>query len=81
MRCCPASNAFEPVDEARQLWLAGRTPAKKLETHDWAAQQWLYFLDGMPAALRKEQLAELDQAFELDAQRQFGRGGPAGSCS
>jgi leukotriene-A4 hydrolase len=61
----PTSNAFEPVDAARQLWLSGRTPAKKLATHDWAAQQWLYFLDGMPAALRKEQLADLDQAFKL----------------
>ena len=43
---------------------AGR-PAKKLATRDWAAPQWLYFLDGMPAALRKEQLADLDQAFKL----------------
>ena len=61
----PTSNSFEPVDAARQLWLAGRTPAKKLATRDWDAPQWLYFLDGMPAALRKEQLADLDQAFKL----------------
>ncbi len=42
-----------------------RPPAKKLETRDWTAPQWLYFLDGMPAALSREQLADLDQAFKL----------------
>ncbi len=59
----PMSNAFQPVDEARSIWLSGKLPAKKLDTHDWMAQQWEYFLDNMPATLRKDQLAELDQAF------------------
>jgi leukotriene-A4 hydrolase len=59
----PASNAFQPVDEARGAWLGGKVPAKKLDTRDWAAQQWMYFLEQMPGVLRKEQLAELDQAF------------------
>jgi leukotriene-A4 hydrolase len=59
----PSSNSFQPVDEARSAWLGGKVPAKKLETRDWAAQQWMYFLEQMPAVLRKDQLAELDQAF------------------
>jgi aminopeptidase N len=61
----PTSNDFQPVDAARGHWLDGKLPAKKLDTHDWVWPQWRYFLDNMPAALRKEQLAELDQAFKL----------------
>ena len=52
-----------PVDEARDRWLAGKLPAKKLDTRDWLTPQWLYFLDHMPKTLRGEQLADLDQAF------------------
>ncbi len=59
----PASDAFERIDQARSAWLAGKLPAKKLDTRDWMTPQWQYFLDGMPGPLRKEQLAELDQAF------------------
>ena len=51
------------MDQARSDWLAGKMPAKKLDTRDWMTPQWQYFLDGMPGPLRKEQLAELDQAF------------------
>ncbi|MGP0055471.1 MAG: M1 family metallopeptidase [Steroidobacteraceae bacterium] len=61
----PATNAFEAVDEARDRWLDGRLPAKKLDTRDWLTPQWRYFLDHMPATLRKEQLADLDQTFAL----------------
>ena len=41
---------FQPVDAARDAWLAGKLPLKKFGL-DWVAQQWLYFLDGMPATL------------------------------
>ncbi len=61
----PATNAFEAVDEARDRWLDGRLPAKKLDTRNWLTPQWRYFLDRMPATLRQEQLADLDQAFAL----------------
>jgi aminopeptidase N len=60
----PQSDAFQPVDAVRRSWLDGESPAKKLKTHDWLTPQWLYFLDDMPA-LSKEQLAQLDQAFDL----------------
>ncbi len=59
----PATTLFQPVDAAREAWLAGKIPAKKIGM-DWVAGQWLYFLDGMPA-LTAAQLAELDKAFEL----------------
>lgn len=59
----PVSSAFQPVDAARIAWLGGSVAAKKLDAHDWVTQQWLYFLDNMPASVSSKQLAELDQAF------------------
>jgi hypothetical protein len=60
----PVTTMFEPVDQARAAWLAAKLPAKKVGM-DWIAQQWLYFLDLMPAALQPGQLAELDKAFNF----------------
>jgi leukotriene-A4 hydrolase len=60
----PVTNLFQPVDAARDAWLAGSLPAKKIGA-DWVAQQWLHFLDGMPPTLAAAQLADLDKAFEL----------------
>ncbi len=57
----PVSSAFVPVDQAREAWLAGTLPPKKLGV-DWVTQQWLYFLNNLPAALPRAQLAELDDA-------------------
>ena len=61
----PATNAFDAVDEARSRWLDGKLAAKKIDTRDWLSPQWRVFLDNMPTPLRKEQLANLDQAFAL----------------
>jgi aminopeptidase N len=61
----PTSNPFENVDAARAAWLAGKLPAKKLDTRDWLTPQWTYFLANMPPTLRKDQLYELDQTFAL----------------
>jgi leukotriene-A4 hydrolase len=58
----PVTTMFEPVDEARAAWLAGKLAPKKLGM-DWIAQQWLYFLNDMPATLPASQLADLDKAF------------------
>jgi leukotriene-A4 hydrolase len=60
----PVSSALTQVDQARAAWLAGTLAPKKFGL-DWAAQQWLYFLDDMPATLRAQQLGELDQAYGL----------------
>ncbi len=60
----PVSSALPQVDDARTAWLGGTLAAKKFGL-DWVADQWLYFLDGMPAAPRTQQLAELDQAYGL----------------
>jgi leukotriene-A4 hydrolase len=58
----PASSAFQPVDDARTAWLGGKVAPKKFGL-DWVSQQWLYFLDNMPAALSAKQLGDLDQAY------------------
>ncbi|HEY6621996.1 MAG TPA: M1 family metallopeptidase [Steroidobacteraceae bacterium] len=60
----PVTSLFQPVDAARDAWLAGKLPAKQIGAA-WVAQQWLYFLDGMPATLTAPQLADLDKAFGL----------------
>jgi len=59
----PTTTLFQAADAARDEWLRGNLPAKKTGT-GWAAQQWRYFLDGMPS-LTAAQLAELDKAFGL----------------
>jgi aminopeptidase N len=64
----PVSSAFAPVDAARTAWAAGTLASKKFGS-DWVTQQWLYFLDNMPAALSAKQLADLDQAYALTHSR------------
>jgi leukotriene-A4 hydrolase len=61
----PTSSDFAPVDESRTAWLGGSVTAKKLksDTTGWVAQQWLYFLNNMPATLTVAQMTDLDQAF------------------
>jgi leukotriene-A4 hydrolase len=57
----PSSSAFGPVDQAREAWLAGTLSSKKLGI-DWVTQQWLYFLNNLPAVMQPKQLADLDEA-------------------
>jgi aminopeptidase N len=59
----PVTDAFAAVDDARRSWLAGAEPAKKLNTHDWAAEHWIHFLDSLPPTLTRAQLDELDRSF------------------
>jgi leukotriene-A4 hydrolase len=61
----PKANVFEPVDAARQAWLEGKTPAAKLPTAKWSTQEWLHFLDNLPAQVPRAKLDELDQAYSL----------------
>jgi len=62
----PASAAFDSVDAARSAWLSGKVPAKKIDTRGWETPQWLYFLSEMPATLRRDQMADVDQAFAFN---------------
>jgi leukotriene-A4 hydrolase len=58
----PVTAMFAPVDQVRTDWLAGKLLTKKFPI-DWVTQQWLYFLNDMPATLTAMQLADLDKAF------------------
>jgi leukotriene-A4 hydrolase len=58
----PATVMFQTVDGARAAWLDGNLQPKKFGL-DWVTQQWVYFLDNMPATLSTAKLAELDKAY------------------
>ena len=60
----PTNAMFQPVEEARAAWLAGKLQLKKFGL-EWAAPQWRYFLDGLPATLSAVQLADLDKAYSF----------------
>jgi hypothetical protein len=60
----PVSSALSQVDETRTAWLSGTLQPKKFGL-DWVTQQWLYFLDNMPAAPDTQLLGRLDQAYGL----------------
>lgn len=61
----PVSNAFERVDAQRSEWLQGKKTARQLDTAQWTTQQWLNFLDNLPADVSTARLAELDAAFKF----------------
>jgi leukotriene-A4 hydrolase len=58
----PVTTMFQPVDAARSAWLSGNIQPKKFGM-DWVTQQWVYFLNNMPATLQAAQLSDLDKAF------------------
>ena len=51
------------MDAKQAKWLAGKLPAAEFESTAWSTQEWLRFLEKMPATLSPEQMAELDAAF------------------
>lgn len=57
------SERFDAVDRARADWLAGELAAREVDSDDWVTQQWIHFLEGLPASLEPSQLIELDEAF------------------
>lgn len=61
----PAAPWFDVVDAARADFLAGKRPAAALEAKGWITQQWLHFLNELPADLKADRLAELDAAYNL----------------
>lgn len=65
----PKAAAFEKVDAARTAWLDGAAPAPAIKTAAWTAQEWLRFINGLPAETSAERLGELDLAFDLTASR------------
>ncbi len=60
-----AAPRFDAVDAARESWVKRRTAARDLKTSAWTTQEWVYFLEGLPATLNPERLVELDQTFRF----------------
>lgn len=65
----PKSAAFDKVDAAREAWFNGAAPASSIDTKEWTAQEWLRFINGLPADAAAERLKELDLAFDLTGSR------------
>lgn len=61
----PDSDAFEKVAAQQAAWLAGDVDAKGIETENWSAHEWLHFIGTLPSDATTEQLAALDEAFNL----------------
>lgn len=63
----PPADVFARVDEAQKRWLAGEIAAKDLPTTDWTTQEWLRFINALPADVLVERLDALDSAFDFSA--------------
>jgi leukotriene-A4 hydrolase len=63
------SAAFDRIDAQRARFLAGELEAAELPGGDWSTQEWLYFLNGLPAQVEGERLAALDAAHDLTGRR------------
>ena len=59
------SSRFVAIDKAQAQWFAGDVPASELASSAWGTQEWVRFLERMPATLTSTQMAELDAAFRF----------------
>lgn len=58
---------FDAVDRAAAEWRAGRLATADLPVRDWVPQEWVRFLDGQPADLGDERMAQLRAQFRFGA--------------
>jgi leukotriene-A4 hydrolase len=61
----PSAEVFAPIDAARRRWLAGSLETGDLPVKQWSTQEWLHFLDGMPAEVQRPRLDALERTFAL----------------
>jgi leukotriene-A4 hydrolase len=59
------SRNFGVVDSARLGWLGSNTLPPQVITDAWSTQEWVHFLEGLPATLPTEQLSQLDTAYRF----------------
>ncbi|MFY8061867.1 MAG: M1 family metallopeptidase [Arenimonas sp.] len=59
------SSRFVAIDKAQAQWFAGDVLASELASSAWGTQEWVRFLERMPATLTSTQMAELDAAFRF----------------
>ena len=58
---------FVVIDAARAEWLAGQSPLDALDPKGWSTQEWMRFIEGLPATTSSDQLGALDQRFKFSA--------------
>src|SRR5690554_1283286 len=51
------------VDSARLAWRGSHQLPPPQLTSEWSTQEWIHFLEGMPATLSLEQMSQLDTAY------------------
>jgi hypothetical protein len=56
---------FGVVDSARIAWLGSGTLPPPVITGAWSTQEWVHFIEGLPQALRIDQVSQLDGAYHL----------------
>jgi hypothetical protein len=61
----PRSHRLEIVEKQAQAFAGGATAAS-LTTKAWSTQEWLHFLDVLPATLTRAQLDDLNRTFRLN---------------
>lgn len=59
------ADLFAAVERQAKAWADGTVAAKDLKTSEWSTQEWLHFLEELPAALPPGRMKELDDAFKL----------------
>jgi hypothetical protein len=61
----PSAAVLTAVEERAKAFGEGKVRVADLPGRRWSAQEWLHFLDSVPAELGKDRMAELDAAFSL----------------
>lgn len=61
------AGVFAAVERQRDAWLSGDAPVDALGADAWRPQEWMRFLDTLPAGLAAARLAELDGRWRLGA--------------
>ena len=59
------SGKFATVNAARIAWQGSEKLPNKAVTEAWSTQEWVHFLESMPATLKPEQLTQLDEAYHF----------------
>jgi leukotriene-A4 hydrolase len=58
---------FTAIDAVARDWLAGTLATDAIDSGAWSTQEWLHFIEALPAELPVARFRELDGRFELRA--------------
>jgi leukotriene-A4 hydrolase len=65
------SQSLKAVERYAQEWLQGLLSLECLQTKNWSAHEWLYFLCSLPADLGLEKMQQLDAVWHLTQAKNF----------